>query len=193
MNKKLSDISSIQFGPYEKASDTGEAKYLLASHFDSRFQPSRFELSYVNLDENMGDSLLKKNDVILAGKGQRTFAWAYDEKLGLCVPSSIFFVIETDENIILGEYLAHFLNTDLVQHQLKLLGAGGTIPSIPKKELGRLLIWVPSMEAQVKIVAMANLLEDDWRLTQNLLLKKELMQKMIMHKMIYEPFKYSLT
>ena len=132
MRHKLGDITKIHFGPYLKGTDTGSVKYLLASHFDKSFRPSKFELSYIELDEKSNNELLQPNDVILAGKGQRTFAWAYDVDMGPCVPSSLFFVLHTNPDEVNGKYLAHYLNTEKVQHQLKLIGGGLTVPSIPK-------------------------------------------------------------
>ena len=184
MKCKLGDKAKIFFGPHCKASESGEAKYLLASHFDSHYRPSRFELSYVNVDQKLAKGLLQSSDVILAGKGQRSFAWAYDEDFGPCIPSSVFFVIRVVDEQIVPAYLALYLNSERVQNQLRLISAGGTIPSIPKKELQQLTISVPNLEQQHEIIAMAELLVENLSLTEKLLEHKKTLQKTILNRMI---------
>jgi restriction endonuclease S subunit len=184
VKKKLGDIAEIQFGPYAKGTEKGTVKYLLASHFDRQNMLSRFKQSLVEAEDFTAGSFLKRNDVILAGKGQRLFAWAYDESEGLCIPSSLFFVLEGNRNIIIGKYLAIFLNSEKVQFTLKTMAAGLTIPSISKNELKELKIFIPSLKEQKKIVEMAELMEEDISLAQKLLIKKKALKKTILNKMI---------
>jgi len=184
MIKKLGDIAEIQFGPYEKGLAKGSIKYLLASHFDEVYQLSKFESSFISGEVDSEKKLLQKNDVILAGKGQRTFAWAYEDSYGPCVPSSLFFILKTDEEVVLGKYLTYFLNSERVQNTLKLIGAGGTIPSIPKKELKQIKVSIPSIARQRKIIEMAKLVEEDVMLTQELLNKKKAVQRTVINKLI---------
>lgn len=184
MKRKLGDISKIHFGPYLKGDENGEVKYLLASHFDNFYKPTKFELSFIDIDEVNSDELLKTNDVILAGKGQRTFAWAYEDEMGACVPSSLFFVLETESNKVIGKYLALYLNSERVQHKLKLIGGGLTVPSIPKKELEKLDVYIPSIAEQKKIIDLASLLDDDIGLVEQMLERKKAMRRTILNKMI---------
>ncbi|CAN0602765.1 unnamed protein product, partial [Ectocarpus sp. 12 AP-2014] len=150
--QKLGDIAEIQFGSYDKPVEKGRVKYLHAGHFDNLYKPTKFEESFVELDGKNEKFLLQPNDVILAGKGHRTFAWAYDENIGKAIPSSLFFIIRTNPSEILGSYLAQFLNSEKVQYNLKLIGAGATITSIPKKELEEITVVIPSIEEQQKMV-----------------------------------------
>jgi restriction endonuclease S subunit len=184
MKHKLGDIANIHFGPYLKGGDDGDVKYLLASHFDKSFRPTKFEHSFIELDKKTNEELLQPNDIILAGKGQRTFAWAYDKEMGPCVPSSLFFVLHTNPNEVDGKYLAHYLNTEKMQHQLKLIGGGLTVPSIPKKELQKLSIHIPSMDEQMRFVELAELLEEDVALTELLLSRKRAMRKSVLNRII---------
>lgn len=188
MKENLNEIAEIQFGPYLKGELQGTTKYLLASHFDELNRPSLFIASYVELESNES-SLLQSNDVLLAGKGQRTFAWAYDEKFGPAVASSLFFVIRTNPDQVNGKYLASFLNSEKIQHQIKLIAGGHSIPSIPKKELLQLKVNIPSIEKQMEFVEMAELMEEDVRLAELLLTKKKEMRKTIINKMIDKQIK----
>ncbi len=184
INKTLAEIASIKFGPYMKGSSNGDAKYLLASHFDKQYQLTKFELSFVNLNEKQRRNLLEPNDVILAGKGSRIFAWAYDEKIGPTIASSLFYVIKTNREKINGKYLACYLNSPLVQQKLKAIAGGFKIPSLPKKELIKISIVIPSIDAQMKFVEMARLLDEDVSLAEDLLKEKSNQRHSVINGMI---------
>jgi restriction endonuclease S subunit len=183
---KIGDLLDIQFGPYEKASEAGEAIYLLGGHFDDDYQFKNDESSYVDLNEKNTKVLLQKNDVVLAGKGNRLFAWSYKEEFGNIIPSSLFFVLRAKNNDVLGDYLAYYINSDKFQYDLKLISAGATLPSIPKKELQELSIDLPSLSEQTKIVTFFNLIDHNIELTTELLEKKKALKKGLINNIIIE-------
>lgn len=184
MIKKLGNIAEIQFGSYDKPSQKGAVKYLHASHFDKLLKPTKFEESFIELNKTNEKYLLEENDVILAGKGHRTFAWAYEASFGKAVPSSLFFIIKANFHEILSSYLAHYLNSEKVQYNLKLIGAGATITSIPKKELEQITIAIPSIEEQQRIVNLIELMDKEVRLTQELLKKRTALKKGVVNTLI---------
>jgi restriction endonuclease S subunit len=157
---------------------------LFRSHFDNLCEPTRFEKSYVEIDGKNEKHLLQPNDVILAGKGHRIFAWAYEADFGKAIPSSLFYIIRTNPSEVLGAYLAQYLNSEKVQYNLKLIGSGATITSIPKKELEQISIVLPSIEEQNKIVDFIALLDADVSLTHNLLEKRTALKKGLVNKII---------
>ncbi|MBF8151315.1 restriction endonuclease subunit S [Winogradskyella sp. F6397] len=184
MLQKLGDIAEIQFGAYDKPTQEGVVKYLHASHFDAFYKPSKFENSFVPLNDKNEKFLLQPNDVILAGKGQRVFAWAYNDSFGQVIPSSLFYIIRTHPSKVLGGFLAQYLNSEKIQYNLKLIGAGATITSIPKKELEQIDVVLPSIEEQIKIVEFIDLLDEDLRLTQDLLIKRKELKKGLINKIM---------
>lgn len=189
MVQKLGNIAEIQFGSYDKPQEEGSVKYLHAGHFDKLLKPTKFEESFVELDGKNDKFLLQPNDVVLAGKGYRTFAWAYDVDFGQAIPSSLFYIIRTNSSEVLGAYLAHYLNTEKSQYKLKLIGAGATITSIPKKELAQLNIVLPSIDEQRKIVDFIDLLDEDLKLTQDLLNKRTALKKGLINRLINNEIK----
>ena len=88
---KIGDIADVQFGPYLKRQDKGSVKYLLGSHFDDNLQPNNFMIAILRLIDKVEKIYLQSNDVILAGKGHRTFAWAYNDNQW--VSNSFFFIL----------------------------------------------------------------------------------------------------
>lgn len=184
LKTKLGNIAEMQFGLYQKKELEGDVKYLTSSHFDNDLNPTLFENSFVDLDDKDTKFLLKSNDVILAGKGQRIFAWAYDETFGKVVPSSLFYIIRTDENQVNGHYLASVLNSKRKQYELTLLGSGSAIISITKKELLDLEISLPPLEEQIKIVEIANLLNEEISITSQLLDKKRMLKQGVLNQLL---------
>ena len=189
MVQKLGNIAEIQFGSYDKPKEKGTVKYLHAGHFDKLFKPTKFEKSFIELDGKNDKFLLQHNDIILAGKGHRTFAWAYDADFGQAIPSSLFFIIRVKASEVLGAYLAQYLNSEKVQYNLKLIGAGATITSIPKKELEEITVFIPSMDEQRKFVEFIELLDEDLQLTQDLLKKRTALKKGLINKLISKQIK----
>lgn len=185
MKHQLCDIAQIYYGPYEKVKTRGDVKYLVASHFDGFFEPTLFKDSYINAVKDAEKYILRPNDVIVTGKGHRIFAWAYKEEYGEVIPSSLFYIIKiNDSSKLIGEYLASVLNSQQVNYKLKSLSGGTSIPSIQKKELGQLSIYVPSIEKQRQIIAMSNLLDKDIELATKLLEKKKALKTGLLNKLI---------
>lgn len=181
---KIGDMTDVQFGPYLKAKDKGTMKYLLGSHFDEHMQPTNFQDSYIEIDSKSEKFQLQNNDVILAGKGLRTFAWAYKEQYGPMVPSSLFYLLRSSEELVIGDYFAAVLNSERVQHELALIGAGATITSIPKKELKEIEIAIPSINEQKKFLEIYNLLDTDIELTDKLLQEKRNLKRGVVNDLL---------
>ena len=181
---KIGEIADVQFGPHLKTSTKGTIKYLLAGHFDENLNLTNFQNSFVLPSLKTERFLLQPNDVILAGKGYRTFAWGYNEKMGAMVPSSLFYLLRASKDLIIGNYLAAVLNSERIQHKLSLIGAGATVTSIPKKELNQLEIHIPSIEEQRNFLEVYSLLEKDIELTDKLLQEKRTLKRGLVNKLL---------
>jgi restriction endonuclease S subunit len=186
MKFKLAEIAQIYYGPHEKVESKGEIKYLVSSHFDDFFEPSLFKKSYINTIKDADKYLLRPNDIIVTGKGQRIFAWAYKEEFGEVVPSSLFYIIKVDTKVVLGEFLANLLNSQKMKYKLKSLSGGTSIPSIQKKELGQLDIFIPPLEKQKQIIDINRLLDKDIELATKLLEKKKAFKTGLLNMIINE-------
>ncbi|SOU86881.1 Type I restriction modification DNA specificity domain-containing protein [Tenacibaculum dicentrarchi] len=184
LTTKLGDITEVQFGLYQKKEMKGDVKYLTSSHFDKYLNPTLFKNSFVEFKDKDSKFLLKPNDVILAGKGQRIFAWAYEESFGAVMPSSLFYIIRTDATKVNGHYLASILNSSQKQYELTLLGSGSSIISITKKELLDLEIPLPTLEAQNKIVNIEKLLDKEISIVNQILEKKRALKKGILNQLL---------
>lgn len=181
---KLGEFADVQFGPHLKASNKGPIKYLLAGHFDENLNLTNFQNSFVLPGSKTERFLLQHNDVILAGKGHRTFSWAYNENMGPMVPSSLFYLLRAPRDLILGAYLAAVLNSERIQHKLSLIGAGASVTSIPKKELNQLEIQIPSFNDQENFLKIYSLLEKNILLTDKLLQEKRILKRGLVNDLL---------
>ena len=173
MEIKLENIvQSIKYGPHFSSSGAGEVRYLKGAHFDEEFELTDFEGSYVGAEESFEKYLLVENDIIIAAKGGRNYAWKYSEEEGPCVPSSLFFVMKINTEIVESGYLALVLNSPRVQHKLKAVSMGGTISVIPRGELLRLKIAIPPKEKQKQIIKLNKLMKQQIKIEREILNNK---------------------
>tara|TARA_R110002050_G_scaffold254173_1_gene392655 strand:- start:18969 stop:19547 length:579 start_codon:yes stop_codon:yes gene_type:complete len=185
MEYTLADIAHIYYGPYEKAEIKGSIKYFVSSHFDDFFEPTLFKDSFVDSLNEAEKYLLKPNDIIVTGKGQRIFAWAYKPEYGKVIPSSLFYIIKIiDSNQVIGDYLANWLNSEKINYQLKALSGGTSIPSIQKKELEQMKVNIPPIKKQQQIVGLSRLLDRDVQLANHLLETKKAFKTGLLNKIM---------
>ena len=67
-----------------------------------------------------------------------------------------FFIIKPRQNV-LSDYMAWYLNQDMMKAKLNEIRTGAGTPMIPSKELRELLIPLPPLETQKKIAKLGRL------------------------------------
>ena len=190
MTVKLSDIAHIQFGYYDAPSEEGEAYYLQAKHFDDTGEFTRFDESYIPLDDKSRKHILQPGDILLAGKGYRLFAWQYQGEPSPAVASTLFFVVSViNTQRVLPDYLTTFLNLPQTQTYLHQLGAGTSIPSIRKNELSNLAVPIPPLVIQQNVTQIQDLHQQEIRLLSNLIAEKQRLVENLIKHLIHAPTK----
>ena len=180
-------ITSIKYGPHAPTKSVGEVKYLKGNHFDEDAQFTLFNGSYIDTDNLSTKHLLQENDVIIASKGYRNFAWRYTTDYGPCVASSLFYVVRVQEDVISSEYFTVIMNSSKVIHHMQATALGATMPAIPKSELVRLKIYVPTIEKQKRIVSISNVINKKIKLERSLLNESIKLRKGIINKLTTNP------
>lgn len=159
MKAKLTTLTTaIKYGPHLKTVGTGSVRYLKGQHFSGSANLVDASDSYA--DPESGDlnaALLKENQVILAGKGNRHFCWAYRSDVGPCIASSLFYVLTVRTELVDPRYLALVLNTASCGRALTAIAKGATVPVIPKRELANLSVNVPTLPEQLKAIKLNGL------------------------------------
>lgn len=183
MVQQLKDIANIQFGLYGKPAPQGDVIYLQGTNFLAYSRHSAFNtfLSQADVSPN---HILQKDDILIAAKGSRNTAIKYDGSFGPAVASSLFFIIKPDVSKILPDYLTTFLNDMRTQNLLRTLSGTTTVPHISKKDLAEIIIPIPSMEQQKKIVSIMEQWQQEKKITRQLLRKKELLYSTLFNQII---------
>jgi restriction endonuclease S subunit len=165
---KLENIASIQTGVYARPLKHGEIVYLQSKHFNEN--GALAQSLYPDLDKNTINPrhILKAGDVLFAAKGFKNFAAVYEAHNPPAVASTSFFVIRLENNQVLPEYLAWFMNHPETQKKLKLEAKGSAIVSIPKTELEDLDIEVPPLQTQEYILKLDKLRKEERRIKSEL-------------------------
>lgn len=119
---------------------------------------------------------LKNGYILFPSKGVNHHSAVVRNLEGEAIASHSFFVIKLKDNdTIIPEYVAWYLNQDKTQAILKQSEVGVTVPSIPRKALEEIDIFLPPLNVQQLIVETVNLMVQEQALTYKLLEQKELL------------------
>lgn len=169
---QLKNISTIQFGYYEKPKEEGNARYLQVKHFNDFGLLSSDIEEWIDVTDKSKSHLLEDGDIVFVGKGMRNFAWKYKADIGKAIASSIFFVIKPKRELVDADYLVTLFNSSRYQSFFQSLGAGSSIPSIRKNELEATEIPLPPLPTQRRIARLNELHQEELRLTGKLIEEK---------------------
>ncbi|MCB0615663.1 MAG: restriction endonuclease subunit S, partial [Phaeodactylibacter sp.] len=125
------------------------------------------------IDERTKKHVLKDKDLLFIAKGDNNRACMYYEQYGKAVASSLFFVIRVDQRILIPEYLRWYINAPPIQSKLGLFSRGSHIPSISKKLLLELEVYVPPISIQRQILEVEELWQKEREITERILANKE--------------------
>ena len=165
--KRIKELVDIRFGVNGKSTNEGEIPYIQGKDFNGLSQFKNKEIYLTKKDAITEKDLLKKDDILFAGKGSRNYAVVWNGEISEAVASSTFYILTLKSKDILPEFLAWYLNSDRVQSFLRKVAKGATISNIPKSELQGLSVNVPSIEEQHKIVEV-----DKLRLKEQILMRQ---------------------
>lgn len=184
MKSKLKDIIKIQFGTYAKPEKEGTIPYLQAKNFtEDGVLLGNFDAFLPNQNIT-NSSLLRKGQVLFAGKGNRFFASEYKQEWGEVIASSLFYVLEVSSENILPEYLAAVLNLPQNISYFQQAGTGSNILSLRKKELEDFEIEIPPLHLQHKIVEMKRLHLKELELADKIKEQKKLLYQASITKIL---------
>lgn len=173
MKKNLKDLTTIRFGFHASPQEQGPIAYLQARQFSDAGVLLAGNETYLDMDEKNQSHLLQDGDVLFVGKGFRTFAWCYRISYGPAIASSIFFVMQPDQTQVYPEYLATVFNLPQSQAYFQQLGAGSSITSIRKNELGEFKVPLLPLEQQKQIVELTRLHTQEVHLLEAILQEKK--------------------
>lgn len=181
MKTTLGHIATIQTGIFAKQVANGEIAYLQVRHFDESGELVSLLHPDLKADEVSEKHLLQAGDVLFAAKGTKNFATVFERHNPASVASTSFFVLRLQDNSVLPEYLAWYINHPNSQSFLKGQARGTSIPSISKSMLEMLEISVPSVNTQQLILKITKLRNRESKLIRQIetLREKQIQQQII--------------
>ena len=153
-NYKLKEISEIITGYTFRSAisnfDDGNYKVIQAKDISNDLEINCLNLTKIKLEKFNTNALIRKNDILLTSRGR--YQSTVINSSEPIIASSSVFIIRLKNQEIDPFYLAIFLNSFLAQTQLEKLTSGNYIKSIPKFNLENLIIQIPTLSVQTKIV-----------------------------------------
>ncbi len=119
---------------------------------------------------------LKKGDMIFAAKGSNNFASIFKADIS-AVASSVFFIIRIKRQIVSPEYVAWYINNKLGQAYLNSIKYSTTTTNIKKKDLENLPIYIPEIETQMRIGALAELSQRETTILEEIKSKRKVINE----------------
>lgn len=151
---KLKDIAELYSGVYLKGSPMGKIACLQVKDLLMSFPDTT--ATYIEYVPKLDNYLLKKGDLLFAGKGTTYLCVVFDFNFP-AVPSTTLYSIKLRSDIISPEYLCWYLNHPSVVAAIKTAQAGTGTPIIHKPTLENLEIIVPDHDTQRRIVELSSL------------------------------------
>lgn len=151
---------------------------------DGRFNDEPFEEFQSNekLDQHYFTS---EGDVLIRLSYPNTAVCVSKQQSGLLVPS-YFAIIKVDYTRFLPEYVAWFLNLDIVKRELERSQAGTRIPTTNKNVLKMIKVSPISLSKQQAMTELLKLYHREKSLYQKLVDEKEQLFKAFSQKIIQE-------
>ena len=100
--------------------------------------------------------ILKSGDVLFLSK-MNPRAIYVEEAVPNAIPTTLFFIIRPDREVLYPGFLTWFLNQPVMQRTLKRAGQGSAIINVPKKLLVDIELTLPDQKTQKAIAELYKL------------------------------------
>lgn len=189
MKKKIKDIAEIQIGYQFRArlepTPNGNYSVIQIKDFDDSQNLQTSDIYKVNLKSDAERYIINKGDILFLARGQRNYAIPIKDELKSTIAASYFFILRLINKDVLPEYLAWYIKQAPAQEYLHNTARRGThMPVVPKSSFENMLLDVPPLEVQAKIVKLASLLEKECQLQNKLQEKRNLLVNAVCLKAI---------
>ena len=189
--KLLEELANITFGyTFREAiveDPNGDMRVIQARNISSEFSfQNSTELLRVSVDSTRSSAFVKRGEILMTTRGATVGGYKacmFDADSDFPVlASSSLFILHSISQTVLPEYLVAYLNSDYAQRELQDKSTGATVRSIPRGELERLKIPIPTIEKQKRIIALQqNIKQQNKLLNQRLTINNQIIDTIIKH------------
>ena len=188
MRRRLKDIALVQIGVPFRSRIEPEADGVAVIQMRDLTEDNRLDNCrnlITTVISGLSDRhLVKRNDLIFRSRGQTTTATIVDTEVGLAVVAAPLLRIRITSKHVLPEYLCWFVNQSSAQAFLHSRATGTAMPIIGKSTLDSLQVPLPDLETQKRIVALADLSNQEQRLMRELAETKEKLVRGIQMRLV---------
>ena len=149
---RLGDISGFKYGYTDTAKETGNARFIRITDINENGKLKSYDEKYIDINENNKEYLLEKDDILMARTGAtygKTVKFSEDYS---AIYASFLIKILLEKELILPSYYWHFTQSSFYWKQANFLVTGGGQPQFNANVLSKVLVPLPSLEEQQRIV-----------------------------------------
>lgn len=187
---KLSSIAEIRAGhPFRGSVPedvTGRVSVVQIKDIDWTGSINWEGLMKARLEGKKEPDWIRNGDILFVARGAKIVAAYVDNVPGFCVCSQYFYVLRITSEKILPEFVAWQINQHPAQTYLVKSAEGTAQVSIRRSMLEDLSIFIPPLEQQHTIVALARSAQRERELLESLILNRE-QELRIVAKKLLEP------
>jgi hypothetical protein len=187
MKTELKNIASVQMG-YSfrsriEAKGSGAVAVIQMKDLtdDNRVDCSR--LTQVDMESPKAHHIVRPGDLFFRSRGLTAASAILEDDPGVAVVSAPLLRIRVDEQVILPEYLNWFISQASAQSYLASRAIGTAQKMITKEALENLEVFIPSLERQGAITALAVLADEEQRILNRLAIKRRQYTSTILMKL----------
>lgn len=148
----MSELAKFKYGYTDKASDSGNARFIRITDIDDFGELSSADEKYITLTDDAEKYLLTKGSLVVARTGATYGKTLYFDSDEPSVYASFLIKIDFDNNQVLNRYYWHFTKTSLYWEQANKYVKVGGQQQFNSPALGRVCVPVPSLTEQERIV-----------------------------------------
>lgn len=151
----------------------GDLSVIQMKDLYNNYASIKSDLTKVNSEKISSKFFLQKSDILFIAKGSNNFAIEYNLDLPKAIAASAFFILRPNASKVVPAYLAWYINQSPVQQYLKENMAGTYIPNINKSTIEGIIVSLPTIDVQRKIVLIDVLRKRESFLMSQIVAKRE--------------------
>ena len=114
------------------------------------------------------DLFLRPGDVLFPNRGTRTTAYVFDVPETNVIVGAQFFIIRPDPSIVLPEYVAWYLRSEVASQHFHLRRKGTLVQTVQRRDIQEIDLPLPPLAKQHTIVALDALAVQERQLSHKL-------------------------
>ena len=152
--RKISDIATFRYGYTTSAATSGDARYIRITDITDDGKLNPLDAKYTCISTENKEYLLKRDDLVMARTGATYGKTLYYNMDTSAIYASFLIKIQVDETQMLPRFYWHFTRTPEYWGQANRLVTKGGQPQFNTGAIGRIVIPIPPLETQAKIVSI---------------------------------------